>query len=478
MTVLNQIKEKLKLIPDLVDNEKFKKNFLNVLPFWIGAFISGAIAVFYAKLFSWAEAGTHYVYTHANWAFFIITPVCFLLAWWLVKKYSPFSRGSGIPQVRAAIELSTPRTRKKVISLLSFRIIFVKILSSLLMVFGGGVIGREGPTMQISASIFKKINDLLPDWYPKISKRNMIVTGAAAGLAAAFNTPLGGIVFAIEELTKTHFSFFKSALLTGVIIAGLTALNFLGPYLYLGYPILGNLPTSIILTVIPLAIITGFAGSGTGKTILMILKKKKGLNKKYQHVMYALIGGLVIASLAIFIDVSAFGSGKELMVSTLFTEDKHLDWYVPLLRIGGSIISFSIGAAGGIFAPSLAAGASIGAVLSEWLSLTDIETNLIILCGMTGFLTSITRSPFTSSILVLEMTNSHNVIFFIMLTALLSNLTANMVTKRSFYDHLKDHYMSEIKLIPVPETKTVPEIPIQEEKPATDGKSEITEDPK
>src|SRR5204862_7590635 len=94
---------------------------------------------------------------------------------------------------------------------------------------------REGPTIQISGSIFKKINDLLPAWYPKISKRNMIVTGAAAGLAAAFNTPLGGIVFAIEELTKTHFSFFKSALLTGVIIAGLTALHFLEPYLYLGY---------------------------------------------------------------------------------------------------------------------------------------------------------------------------------------------------------------------------------------------------
>lgn len=94
------------------------------------------------------------------------------------------------------------------------------------MVFGGGVIGREGPTIQISASIFKTIGDYLPAWYPKISRRNMIVTGAAAGLAAAFNTPLGGIVFALEELTKTHFSYFKSALLTGVIISGLTALNF------------------------------------------------------------------------------------------------------------------------------------------------------------------------------------------------------------------------------------------------------------
>lgn len=144
-----------------------------------------------------------------------------MVATWLVAKFAVYSRGSGIPQVSASIELSNPKHNYKVDNLLSLKIIFIKIISSLIMVFGGGVIGREGPTIQISASIFKKINDWLPNWYPKISKRNMIVTGAAAGLASAFNTPLGGIVFAIEELTKTHFSFFKSALLTGVIIAGL-----------------------------------------------------------------------------------------------------------------------------------------------------------------------------------------------------------------------------------------------------------------
>ena len=87
-------------------------------------------------------------------------------------------------------------------------------------------------------------------------------------LGAAFNTPLGGIVFAIEELTRTHFSFFKSALLTGVIISGLTALNFLGPYLYLGYPKLDNISGWIIVTIIPLAVLTGVAGNGTGLVIL------------------------------------------------------------------------------------------------------------------------------------------------------------------------------------------------------------------
>lgn len=444
MTIVDKIRQTLKSKFDLIHNERLKKNLLNALPFWVAAFISGAVAVFYAKLFSLAELGTHFIYEKAHWAFFIITPACFVLAWWIVSKYSPFAKGSGIPQVTAAIELSNPKYNYKVNSLLSLRIIFIKMLSSLIMVFGGGVIGREGPTIQISASIFKKINDLLPAWYPKISKRNMIVTGAAAGLAAAFNTPLGGIVFAIEELTKTHFSFFKSALLTGVIISGLTALNFLGPYLYLGYPQLDGLTIWVIITIIPLALITGIAGSGTGKIILYVLNKKNLLDKHYQKIIFVAICGLIVATLGVLIDGKAFGSGKEIMVTTLFTNQKHLEWYEPLLRVVGSIVSFSTGAAGGIFAPSLSAGASIGAVIAESFHLSNTETNLIILCGMTGFLTSITRSPFTSSILVLEMTNSHNVIFYIMLTALLANLTATIISRHSFYDHLKDRYISEI----------------------------------
>ncbi|MFP5040161.1 chloride channel protein [Parasediminibacterium sp. JCM 36343] len=444
MNVLQAIKRKLKEKYDAIDNRKFKENLLNALPFWVGAFATGVVAVGYAKLFAFAESGTAYLFHRASWLFFLVTPACFLLAWWVVKQYAPYSRGSGIPQVSAALELSNPKHSYNVSVLLSLRVAIVKIISSLIMVFGGGVVGREGPTIQISASIFKQINDWLPAWYPKISKRNMIVTGAAAGLASAFNTPLGGIVFAIEELTKTHFSFFKSALLTGVIIAGLTALTFLGPYLYLGYPPLDRIPPSIILLILPVAFFAGIVGSSMGTILLFVFKKKASLKKEYQKYLYAIVCGLIVAMLGVLISSKTFGSGKEIMVATLFTNDKHLDWYIPLLRMIGPIVSFSNGAAGGIFAPALSLGASIGAVLAGWMHLSVTETNLIILCGMTGCLTGVTRSPFTCSILVLEMTNSHNIIFYIMLTALCANLVSNMVGRHSFYDSLKDQYIREI----------------------------------
>jgi len=93
------------------------------------------------------------------------------------------------------------------------------------------------------------------------------------------------------------------------------------------------------------------------------------------------------------------------MTTLLFTDEKHISWYLSLLRIIGTTFSFTSGAAGGIFAPPLSAGATVGATLSGWLHLSPDDTNILILSGMTAFLTGLTRTPFTSAILVLEMTD-------------------------------------------------------------------------
>ncbi len=445
MSIIQRVKQLLITQHDRVAVHPLRKNLLQALPFWIGAFITGLLAVMYARLFALAEHWSVYLYVHIGWLIFFLTPACFFLAWWLVNRYAPYARGSGIPQVMAAIELSGPGKQSLVNQLLGVHILIIKVCSSLIMSLGGGAVGREGPTIQISASVFSKINDWLPEWFPRVSRRNMLVTGAASGLAAAFNTPLGGIVFAIEELTKTHFTYFRSALLAGVIIAGLTALNLLGPYLYLGYPALQGIPVSIVLYVIPLALLAGMSGAYMGKMILWLFQLKKRLKAPFSTYLYPVMAGLITASIIFFISNKAMGSGKEIMVDTLFTSEKGVDWYLPLLRLFSPVVAFSNGAAGGIFAPSLSSGASIGALMAEYMHLTPPETNLAILCGMVACLTGITRSPFTSSILVIEMTNSHHIIFHLMLSALMANIMANVVTRRSFYDHLKEQYMEEVQ---------------------------------
>jgi len=435
---------KVKKAFDRIRNEKLKQNLLQAIPFWVASLVTGLVAVLYSRLFALAEKGTAYIaHTHV-WLFFIVTPSCFLLAWWVVRRFAPYSRGSGIPQVMAAIELATPKHNDKVNKLLNLRIVCVKVISSLVMAFGGGVIGREGPTIQVAGSIFRKINEWLPAWWPKISKRNMIMTGAAAGLAAAFNTPLGGIVFAVEELTRTHISYFKTALFTAVIISGLTAQALLGPYLYLGYPDMSHLSGYIFLCVLLVAVPAGLAGSLMSRWMLRIFRWKDTFRFTRQHVFYIIGCALVIASMAFFINIRALGSGKELMTTALFTPDKYNSWYMPLLRIVGNIFSFTVGASGGVFAPALSAGASIGATFSGWMHLSPTDSNLLVLAGMVAFLTGVTRTPFTSAILVLEMTDRHNVIFHLMLAGMVASLVAMLIDKHSFYDHLKYQYMHEV----------------------------------
>jgi H+/Cl- antiporter ClcA len=439
----SRVRVRLKHIFDSVGNEKLKNNLLQAIPFWIGSILTGLAAVYYSKIYLLLESIGSHAFKQTPWLLFIITPALFLLGWWFVIRLDPYAKGSGIPQVMAAIELANPKDNHKIQKYLNLKIIAVKMLSSFSMILGGGLIGREGPTIQIAGSIFRKVNQWLPAWWPKISKRNMIMTGAAAGLAAAFNTPLGGIVFAVEELTKTHISYFKTALFTAVIISGLTAQALFGPYLYLGYPGVGNLTVYIFLGVILVATLGGLAGSFTSRAMLWMMNRKKKLKKIGQQIAFVLFCGLVVALLAFFTHPGLIGSGKQIMTTVLFTPEKYLPWYAPVVRIFGSIFSYSTGAAGGVFAPALASGASIGSVLSSWMHLSDSDTNLLILSGMVGFLTGITRTPFTSAILVLEMTDRHSLIFYLMLAGMLAGLVSTLVDQHSFYDHLKMQYLKE-----------------------------------
>lgn len=446
LKVLILIRRSIKKSFDNIRNEQLKHNLLQAIPFWIGSVITGFFAVLYAQLFAWGENLMNFIFDWHAWMIFIIAPIGFVLSWWLVKEFAPNAKGSGIPQVMAAVELANPKEHKKIRSLLSLKIIVFKIISSVVLVIGGGAVGREGPTIQIAGSVFRKVNEYLPEWWPKISKKNMIMTGAAAGLAAAFNTPLGGIVFAVEELSKTHINYFKTALFTAVIIAGLTAQTLAGSYLYLGYPKTNDVSLMVMFPIILVAATAGILASQLSVIMLKINGwKKKTLKTDKANVVFLIICALIIASIAYFINREILGSGKEIMERVLFTKDKHEDWYVPILRMLGPALSFTSGGAGGIFAPALTAGASIGSVISGMIHLTANETNVVVLGGMVAFLTGITRAPFTSAIIVLEMTDRHSLIFHLMLAGMVSSIASILVSRHSLYDVLKVNFLTEIR---------------------------------
>ena len=416
---------------------------LRSFPFWIASVLTGLVAVGYEKVFAWGEQASFEWLARVPWLAFVVTPVAFVGSWALVRFLAPAGRGSGIPQVMAGIDLSNPTQHQRTGYLLSIRVAIVKVVSSVVLLLGGGVIGREGPTIQVAAAIFRAINRLQPAGWPRLSRQIALVTGGAAGLAAAFNTPLGGIVFVVEELTQIHLSRFRMAVFTAVIIAGLTAQQFLGPYLYLGYPHVTSPAGWYQVLAMAAAVVCGLAGALFAKTLLALSHYRKRFTTVPQQLGWVVICGLALACLAYAIGPLAVGTGKPIINTLLFQNSGASPAYLFPARFAGMVLSYSSGGAGGVFATSLSAGALLGDAVARLAGIAVADRNLIILVSMVGFLTGVVRSPFTAAILVLEMTDRHSAIFQLLLGALLAQAVAAIIDRHSLYEHLKHEFERE-----------------------------------
>lgn len=414
------------------------------IPLWVASLLTGLVAVAYEYLFLFFERLGRFIAAPHSWWVLLTTPAFFAAAWYATMRLAPNAGGSGIPQLLAAVDLAGTPRQAMVGRLLSVRIGLVKIGSSLVLLLGGGAIGREGPTLQVAGSVFETVYRVIPAGWARVSHRIMLITGGASGLAAAFNTPLGGIVYALEELTKSHIARFRTAVFSAVIIAGMTAQTFLGSYLYLGYPRLSALPFSLIWAVVVISFVSGTLGAAFTRGLLWIGKFRNRFPGKAGQLAFVTGLGLLFAVVLYLTGDTAMGTGKPLINRILFEGTGSAPWYAFPVRFLGSALSFSTGSAGGIFATSLSSGASLGALMVHWGSIPAEHHNLLILVSMIGFLTGVTRTPFTAAILVLEMTDRHSAIFFFLLAGMVSNLGAAQVMSRSYYEIQKEGYLESL----------------------------------
>jgi H+/Cl- antiporter ClcA len=208
----------------------------------------------------------------------------------------------------AGIELSNPDQHRHTEYLLSVRVTAVKVVSSVVLLLGG-VIGREGPTIQVSAAIFRAINRLQPAGWPHLSRQIALVTGGAAWLATAFNTPLGGIVFVVEELTQIHLSRFRMAVFAAVIIAGLTAQQFLGSYLCLGFPKVTSPGGWFQVLGMACALACGLTGALFAKMLLAVGQYRRRFITLAAQLGWVVGCGLLMAGLAYLVGIKGVGTG-------------------------------------------------------------------------------------------------------------------------------------------------------------------------
>ena len=420
-------------LPDLLASRRVRESTLQVLPFWAAGALSGLVAVGYARVFALLEERFRTVAAESGWVLIIACPLAFFASWALVYVFSPEASGSGIPQLMAA---AAPGAGTSLIDrMVGTRAALVKVLSSSIAVAGGGAIGREGPTLQISGAIFRAVRTRLPAFWPRVPTSSMLLAGGAAGLAAAFNTPLGGIVYAIEELARAHVASFRSGVLHAVLVAGLVSQLILGPYLYLGFPEIGAWSSRDLPAFVLMGAATGLVGALWARGLFSMVRFRGRLPGARQQGLFALGAGLIFAGLGGFAGPAALGSGRGVIETLLFDNPAPVGPGIVLGRLAGSFVSFAAGGAGGIFAPALASGAALASSLAPAFS--PVDARLLIVLGMVAFLTGVTRTPFTSFVLVLEMTDRHSAIFPMMIAAMSAYATAHLVDHESFYERVR-----------------------------------------
>ena len=401
--------------------------------FFIGAILVGLACVAFAEA---AELANHYFLVFAkNYPYLplIVTPLAMTLIVWITVKFFQGAQGSGIPQAIAALNTTTKD------KLLSIRIAIGKILLTVLGLLAGGSIGREGPSVHVGSSVMYSLSHFVK--FPShFLEKGLILAGGAAGIAAAFNTPLAGIVFAIEEMNRGFEKRLTSIIIIAVIIAGATATFILGPYHYFENANPGLSPNADIwIAAIICGIVGGLLG-GTFANILITGSQKLAPITRKTPLRIAFIAGLCLAIIAFLSGYSASGTGYLEAKTIIANNGNHDPWY-PLAKFLATIATYLTGIPGGIFAPSLATGAGVGANLAEWFHIAPFS--VMVLLGMASYFSGVVQSPLTAFIIVIEMTMETNIMLPLLTATFIAYGFSRIVCPRPLYHTLAQAFIAK-----------------------------------
>ncbi len=400
------------------------------LVFWVGAILVGTISAMFAILSEKADLLFHKIVAVDNWIPLVMTPFGLVLIAWLTRTLFPGSQGSGIPQAIAALE---SRSKSK---LLSIRIAIGKIMLTTLGLVTGASIGREGPSVHIGASIMYSLGRFAK-FPPHYMEKGLVLAGSAAGIAAAFNTPLAGVMFAIEEMSRSFEQRNSGIVTTAVIFSGLIAIVILGQYHYFGSSN-ASLPGLSAWVAVPVCgIIGGLLGGMFSSLLLNITEIAAPFVREYPY-RVALVCGITVALFGYFSGYQTSGTGYN-AAKGIITGTADFNPMFPFNKMGATIASYLSGVPGGLFAPSLAAGAGVGANLGHWIPVAPIS--VMVMLGMVAYFSGVVQTPITAFIIVIEMTDNQEMLLPLMATSLIAFGSSHLVCPRPIYHNLAQAFL-------------------------------------
>lgn len=433
------------LLELLVDKKRFSlRLLLEGLAVGLGAGISISI---FRYLLAGSEILRPVIYHNlrealadGQWQWLALYILSFIIIAYLLKLIvarEPMCTGSGIPQIKGILQGD--------MSMRWFSVLWSKIIGGVLAIGAGMSLGREGPSVQIGACVGQGLSQT--SRRTRFESRILMTAGAGAGLAAAFNAPLAGVIFGLEEMQKT----ISPALLLTGITASITAATVtevvfgMSPVFSMGY--LLPLPLNLFDVLVVAGIVIGLLGRLFNIALAYSLNTYgrlglAGMKKPLVPLALAGILGFVLPEIL---------GGGNLLVDSLVVTDYTIG-FLCLLFVGKflfTMICFGSGVPGGIFLPMLVLGAAGGAVLAKLLVLAGLLPAMyyadIIVFGMAAYFSSVVKSPVTGSILILEMTGSFQHMLALLVVSLTAYVISDLTGGRPVYDELLDRALGKSK---------------------------------
>ncbi|MGG4607815.1 H(+)/Cl(-) exchange transporter ClcA [Providencia sp. Me31A] len=372
---------------------------------------------------------------------FFVSAILAMMGYYLVRRFSPESGGSGIPEIEGALQDLRP--------VRWWRVIPVKFIGGLGTLGSGMVLGREGPTVQLGANLSQMFYDLfrLKD---NESRHTLLASGAAAGLSTAFNAPLAGILFIIEEMRpQFKYSLISiKAVFIGVVTATIVYRLINGESAILNIGQFSSAPINTLWLYLILGMLFGVIGICFNRFLLYLQSLFLAF---YQNKIsrFVLMGGLIGGScgaIGVYLPEIVGGGYSVIhqMVAGQFTITFLFIFFA--LRFLTSTISFSSGAPGGIFSPLLALGTLFGGVFGyaalELFPNYQIEVGTFAIAGMGALFAATVRAPLTGIILVLEMTSNYQLILPMIITCIGATMMAQFLGGKPLYSVLLERTLA------------------------------------
>ncbi|CNC39323.1 H(+)/Cl(-) exchange transporter ClcA [Yersinia alsatica] len=363
---------------------------------------------------------------------FIMSALLAMVGYFLVRRFAPEAGGSGIPEIEGAMEEMRP--------VRWWRVIPVKFIGGLGTLGAGMVLGREGPMVQMGGNSGRMIVDIFRLRSPE-ARHSLLATGAAAGLSAAFNAPLAGILFVIEEMrSQFRYSLVSiKAVFVGVITSTIVYRYFNGERAVIDVGKLSDVPLNTLWLYLLLGIIFGAVGVIFNALIFrtqdMFMRFHGGDWRKL-----VLIGGLLggMCGLLALIHGDAVGGGFALIpIAVAGNFGIGMLLFIFIARVITTLLCFGSGAPGGIFAPMLALGTILGTAFglscAHFFPEYHIDAGTFAIAGMGALFAASVRAPLTGIVLVLEMTDNYQLILPMIVTCLGATLLAQFMGGQPLY---------------------------------------------